>query len=287
MAVKIQTIKDIRIYLSKDLKGIYKEPELRIIADVLIRQATGITSLHQLYDNNYVLKQNEADKITGFSTGLKNGKPLQYVVGETTFYSCTIRLNSSVLIPRPETEELADLIIKENKTFKGNIIDIGTGSGCIAVALAVNLPLAAVTGIDVSAEAVKIAEENALLNNVKVKFLKDDLFNISKRYPGAGIIVSNPPYIMNSEKVLMNRNVLDFEPPIALFVPDSEPLIYYRSILEFAVKALLPGGRLYLEINEMMGNALVQLLESSEYSEIEVIKDINEKDRIIKARKNA
>jgi release factor glutamine methyltransferase len=287
MGVKIQTIKDIRFYLSRELLVIYKEPEIRIIADILIKAITGITKLHDLYNDTYLITSAEADRITDYTEELKTGKPIQYVVGETLFYNCKIKLNSSTLIPRPETEELVDFIIRENKGYRGNIIDFGTGSGCIAIALAANLPSSDVTGIDISGEAIRIAQENAVLNNVKVSFIKDDIFDLHlKSVAKSGIIVSNPPYVRNSEKVLMSKNVLEFEPHQALFVTDSNPLIYYEAIIRLAEEFLLPAGLLYFEINEMMGSSLVTLLELFGYSDIEVISDINDKERIIKGRKN-
>lgn len=286
MGVKIQTIKDIRFYLAKELTGVYKEPEIRSIADILIKTVTGVTKLHQLHDNGFKLAVKEVEKIIEFAEELKTGRPIQYVLGQATFYNCTIKVNSSVLIPRPETEELVDLIIRENKDFKGKIIDFGTGSGCIAIALAANLPLSALTGIEISDDALAIARENAVLNKVKISFIKGDIFNPDQIAAGkADIIVSNPPYVRNSEKTLMSKNVLDFEPPHALFVTDSEPLIYYNAILKLADKVLLPGGRIYFEINEAMSGPMIRLLESFEYSEIEVVTDINDKERIIKGIK--
>jgi release factor glutamine methyltransferase len=287
MGVKIQTIKDIRFYLAKELKGIYKEPEIRVLTDILIKTVTGITKLHQLYDNAFIVTGGETEKILKLTAELKTFKPIQYIIGETTFYNCQIRVNSSTLIPRPETEELVDLILRENVGYKGNIIDFGTGSGCIAVALAANLPYATLTGVDISEEALSIARENAGLNNVNVSYIKGNIFNFDqKALSKAGIIVSNPPYVRDSEKVLMGKNVVDFEPHLALFVSDSEPLIYYDAILRLADNLLLPGGRLYFEINEKMGLPLNQMFESFNYSEIEIVTDINDKERIIKGRKN-
>ena len=150
MGVKIQTIKDIRFYLAKELKTIFKEPEIRILADILIKTVTGKTKLHQVYDNEYMLNEGETKKVIEFVEELKTGKPIQYIVGETTFYNCTIKLNDSTLIPRPETEELVDLIIRENREYQGNIIDFGSGSGCIAIALAANLTRSTLTGIEIS-----------------------------------------------------------------------------------------------------------------------------------------
>jgi len=287
MGVKIQTIKDIRFYLAKELTGIYSLLEIRVLADLLIKTVTGRTKLHQLYDAGYPVSKSEVTQIIKFSNQLKTGKPVQYILGETIFYDCKIKLNSSTLIPRPETEELVDLIIRENKDYDGNIIDFGTGSGCIAIALAVNLPLANLTGIDISKNALRIARENADMNNVKVLFIKGDILDFNKdSVDKAGIIVSNPPYVRNSEKALMGKNVLDFEPHQALFVENSDPLVFYNAILEHAENILLPGGRLYFEMNEAMGRSLVNLMESYGFSEIEIVSDINAKERIIKGRKN-
>jgi release factor glutamine methyltransferase len=287
MAVNIQTIKDIRFYLAQELTGIYSNREIRVLADLLIKTVTGRIKLHQLFDNSHTVSTSEASKIIEFTAGLKTGKPVQYILGETTFYDCIIKLNSSTLIPRPETEELVDMIVKENKDFNGTIIDFGTGSGCIAIALAVKLPLSKLTGIDISDDALKMARENALLNKVRVSFMKADILDFIKTDIGkAGIIVSNPPYVRDSEKSLMGKNVLEFEPHQALFVPDSDPLVYYKAILRLAQNILLPGGRLYFEINEAMGASLVQLMSLFGYSEIQIVPDINNKERFIKGRKN-
>lgn len=287
MGVKIQTIKDIRIFLAGELKEVYSENEIRTLSDILIRNVTGITKLHLLYDNDLGISQKHAGKIIGFARELKTGKPVQYVLGETVFYNCHIKVNSSTLIPRPETEELVDLIIKKNKGFEGRIIDFGSGSGCIAIALAANLPYSVVTGVELYDDALLIARENAILNNVNVTFVKDDIFDFNKSlFEKAGIIVSNPPYVRSSEKALMKKNVLDFEPHSALFVPDNDPLVYYKAIVEIADDILLPGGLLYFEINEAMGKPLVSLIGSFDFSEIEIVKDLNEKERIFKCRKN-
>jgi release factor glutamine methyltransferase len=225
--------------------------------------------------------------ILGYAEELKTGKPIQYILGETVFYNCHIKVNSSTLIPRPETEELVDLIIGENKDYNGSIIDFGSGSGCITVALAANLPLSVVTGVEISDDAILVARENAVLNNVNVSFINADIFNFdTKTVSRSGIIVSNPPYVRNSERLQMNKNVLDFEPAQALFVTDSDPLVYYDAIIKLADEILLPDGRLYFEINEMMGSSLNTLLKSAGYSDIEIVKDLNEKERIIKCRKN-
>jgi release factor glutamine methyltransferase len=287
MGVNIQTIKDIRFYLSRELEEIYQEPEISALVNIIIKTVTGISRLHQLYIPEHPVTVEHGVRIIDICKELRTGKPLQYVLGETVFYNCTIRVNSATLIPRPETEELVDLVIKENSGFTGNITDIGTGSGCIAIALAANLTGSVVTGTDISGEAVRTARENALLNNVSAFFIESDIFSpdydILRK---TDIIVSNPPYVLNSEKQFMNRNVVDFEPHLALFVSDSDPLVYYRAIIDAAEKILNPGGRLYFEINEAMGNAMIRLLESAGYLKIEIAEDINGKKRIIKGTKS-
>lgn len=287
MGVNIQTIKDIRIFLAEELGEIYHEPELSALTNIIIKTVFGITKLHQLYNSELVVNREQGVKIVEICKELKSGKPVQYILGETIFYDCLIRVNSATLIPRPETEELVHLIIKENKGYHGNIIDFGTGSGCIAIALAANLPGSVITGIDISKDAISIARENALLNNVNVSFETGDIFNFDEKSVGkAGVIVSNPPYIRISEKQLMNKNVLDFEPHMALFVNDSDPLVYYEAILGIAEKILVTGGRIYFEINESQGKPMIKLLASFAYSDIQIIADINNKDRIIKGTKN-
>ena len=287
MGVNIQTIKDIRVYLSGELSDLYEEPEINALSNVIIKAVTGISKLHQLNMPERRINSEQAVRIIELSKELKKGKPIQYILGETIFYDCIIKLNRATFIPRPETEELVHLIISENRGYHGNIIDFGTGSGCIAFALAVNIPESTVTGMDISEDALNIARENALLNNVTVSFLTGDIFNIGNTVvPKAGIIVSNPPYVMNSEKKSMGKNVLDFEPHSALFVNDSEPLVYYEALLNIAKKNLVAGGRLYFEINEAMGDSMVMLLTSSGYADVKIVADINSKDRIIRGTKN-
>lgn len=287
MGVNIQTIKDIRLFLSNELKYQYREEEISSIAGIIIRTVTGLSRLHEINDPGRKVTTEEAGKIIEYCNQLLTGKPLQYIIGETEFYNCLIRLNGSTLIPRPETEELVDLIIKENLNFSGRIIDLGTGSGCIAIALALNIKGAELTGTDISEEAVRISKENALLNNAVVNFETDDMLNPVKIADyKAGIIVSNPPYVRESEKSLMNRNVIDFEPHQALFVPDSDPLVYYKAIAHIAKKILTPGGMVYLEINEALDKEMMLLFDSEGYTGLKIIPDLSGKQRILKGVKN-
>ena len=287
MAVKLQTIKDFRNFLIKELSSIYHERESSSIAEIVIADVFELRSRSELMAIRNVNPDNDKiRKFMNYCNILKTGKPVQYVLGETIFYGCRIKVSQGILIPRQETEELVDMIIKENNDFKGRILDIGTGSGCIAVALARNLPLSRVTGIDISPAAVKAASENASLNNVDSRFLTADILNPGfSELTRAGIIVSNPPYVRESEKAAMHSNVLDFEPHEALFVPDEDPLLYYRAILEAANEILELPGRIYFEINEALGKEMVSLLSSFDYTGVEIIKDLNGRDRIAKAKR--
>jgi release factor glutamine methyltransferase len=283
MSVNILTVKHAKEFLKKELKDTYSEKEINFLSRIIIKTVFSAEGLHQIYDPEYPLTPEQSSEIIRICTELKTGKPYQYVIGETEFLNCVIKVNPSVLIPRPETEELADMIIRENKGFTGEIIDFATGSGCIAVALALNIKGARVTATDISAAALKTAAGNAELNNVPVNFIIDDVFKSVYPEAGrAGIIVSNPPYVKESERSLMQRNVLDFEPHHALFVDDTDPLVYYKAILKIATAALLPGGKIYFEINESLGEEMAQLLENSGFSEVRVKKDLNERDRFVK-----
>ncbi len=288
MAVKLQTIKDIRNYISGELSGLYSEREYAGISGIIISKVFEMNRMSSLLKENEILPgRKRAEMVIRYCRKLKTGEPVQYVIGETIFYDCIIKVNRGVLIPRPETEELVDLIIKENRGFAGTIIDVGTGSGCIAVALGVNLPFARITGIDKSRRAIKTAIKNAELNKSAVSFSEADLFKIKlSQIPNVDIIVSNPPYVRNSEKQFMHSNVLDYEPHRALFVPDHDPLKFYRAILYLAGNILNPGGSVWFEINEAMGESVKDLLKSHKFHGLKIIKDINGKDRIAKGKKD-
>ena len=215
---------------------------------------------------------------------LKLGKPIQYILGDCEFYGLKFKVNPNVLIPRPETEELVDLIIHQNKNSEITILDIGTGSGCIAIALQKKLSLSSVTAMDISEDALALAQENAGLNQVEIAFFNDDALVLnSQKNPQYDIIVSNPPYIANTEKKEMSHQVLEHEPHLALFVDDANPLIFYEKISDFALTNLSPQGKLYFEINQSLGLETKKLLENKGFS-AEIIKDIIGNDRIIEAQ---
>ncbi len=287
MGMKIQTIRQIRLRIQEELRDLYPEAEISALTNLILKTIFKDLKLHQIHEGTIEITSENYTAISQIVFELKKGKPIQYIIGHTIFYNCTIEVNSATLIPRQETEELVDLIIRENPDFRGTITDIGTGSGCIAIALAANLPGASVTATDISAEALETARRNALINRVNITFLEDDILEkADKQGISADIIVSNPPYIRHSEKKYMHRNVLEYEPAGALFVDDSDPLKYYRAILTRAEKWLASQGKIYFEINEALGCEMSELMNLSGYSEIIVMKDLNGKDRIVKGRKN-
>lgn len=287
MSAGLKTIKDIREHLIKELRDIYPENEINAITNLIFKTLFGMDRLHIHINADSIMPSDSRNRFIEIARELKTGKPIQYILGETFFYGCTIKVNNATLIPRPETEELVDLILKENRDFKGKITDVGTGSGCIAISLKKNLSSAEVTGLDISENALEVARSNALLNEAAVSFIRCDILHIDQaKVPFCDIIVSNPPYVTESEKQHMRRNVLDFEPHKALFVPESDPLVFYRAIINYSEKTLTPGGKIYLEINEAKGNDVLQLLDLAGFNEIKIITDLNGKNRFVKGKKN-
>jgi release factor glutamine methyltransferase len=215
---------------------------------------------------------------------LKAGEPIQYIFGKGPFYGRDFLVNEHTLIPRNETEELVHLIIKENSQAGLKILDIGTGTGCIPISLDLEIKSPEVYGIDISEKALEVARKNGELLKSNVSFLKCDILNEMPNVRELDILVSNPPYVPEGEKSEMHRNVLDFEPELALFVPDLDPLLFYRVIGEKGKQLLKPGGKLYFEIHEKFGSGVAELLTRLGYQEVKVIKDLNGKERIASAR---
>ncbi|TPN82098.1 peptide chain release factor N(5)-glutamine methyltransferase [Aquimarina algicola] len=215
-------------------------------------------------------------------------EPIQYIVDETEFYGSLFYVDSNVLIPRPETEELVDWIIKDHLGVKEKlrVLDIGTGSGCIAISLAKNLPGADVYALDISAEALKITQKNADNNNAKITCLQQDILQLNTLSMDFDIIVSNPPYVRVLEKQEMKANVLENEPSLALFVSDDDPLVFYERITALAIKNLKRSGNLYFEINQYLGEEMMQMIKNKGFDQVILRKDIFGNDRMIKVEKS-
>lgn len=217
---------------------------------------------------------------------LKIQVPIQYIIGKAHFYGLEFEVNPSVLIPRPETEELVDWIMRDQEFAPApKILDIGTGSGCIPISLAVHLKTAGVSAIDVSGKALETAKRNAQLNSAKVDFVLRDILKTEDLGEKYNVIVSNPPYVRHLEKYEMKRNVLEHEPHLALFVEDGDPLVFYRKIADLALESLYPDGKLYFEINQYLGEETLELLRNKGFLDIELRKDLYGNDRMVKARK--
>ncbi len=224
--------------------------------------------------------------IKGVVKELNSNRPIQYILGETEFYGIMFRVDGNVLIPRQETEELVQRIIRETEKVNPRILDLGTGSGCIAVSLAANIPSAIVYATDISPAALRIARENAALNNIDLTAIEDDMLETKlPEHLRFDIIVSNPPYVRDSEKQFMHPNVLDFEPSGALFVKDDNTLPFYRAIAQFASERLLGGGMVYVEINENFGPEVAGIFREAGLHDASIIRDIHEKDRFVRAIK--
>ena len=231
-----------------------------------------------------------AKNITAFDMALlrlKKQEPIQYILGCTAFYGLTFKVNKHTLIPRPETEELVDWVLSNlhDQDSMLDILDIGTGSGCIAISLAKNIPTARVSGLDISEKTLEVAQENAVKNQVLVSFCKKDILETTALKNKYNVMVSNPPYVRQLEKKAMNANVLDYEPGVALFVPNEDPLLFYRKIAQLAMVSLQTRGWLYFEINEYLSKEMDVLLKDIGFANIEIKKDFREVPRMIKCQK--
>ncbi len=276
-------------YIKESLKDLYPPSEISSLVRLIMERVSNIQPHHFLFCKDKILPEAEKNRIHEIVERLKEMEPIQYILGTADFYSLQFEVNPSVLIPRPETEELVEQVIIDNEGKKIKILDIGTGSGCIAVTLRKHLKQASIIATDISTEALDTARRNAKRNNATITFIQTDILNPEKAEMDIpfilDVIVSNPPYIKEEEKIDMERNVLDYEPHIALFVPDNDPLLYYWHIAHFGKKKLRRNGRLYFEINAAYGSMVVEMLEEEGYKDIELIQDLSGKDRIVKARK--
>ncbi len=230
------------------------------------------------------LTESEILIVLGAIKQLKKGIPIQYVIGECEFYGLTFTCDSRALIPRPETEELVDWVLNEHTECK-SLMDIGTGSGCIPIVVKKNIPQCAVHAMDISEDALSLAGDNADRHGLEVTFHQEDIHSPKETYPSFDIIASNPPYVLDHEKNQMKANVLEHEPHIALFVPDIDPLSFYRSIMEFSRKHLKEEGWLYFEINESKGKETKLLFDEFHFQNVEIKQDLNGKDRMARGQR--
>ena len=270
-------------YIDKSLEELYTSSERKLIASLLIEKIIGLKQEVQFVNKNTKFSEEQCAQLVSFIERLKKNVPLQYILGKTEFYGLKFLVDESVLIPRPETEELVEWIILDNIN-KSNIslLDIGTGSGCIPIAIGVQLPHSSLHAIDISDNALKTAKKNSERHNIKVNFHQKDVFtwNTEDMWD---IIISNPPYIPEKEKQNMDDNVLLYEPHEALFVPDDKPLMFYKQIAEFAIGHLNSHGKLYFEIHYDKGKEIVQLLNDLGFINIQLRKDISGQNRMVKA----
>lgn len=269
------------------LLNLYPKEEVDSLIFRLISSTCCLNRAQFILAKDELLSPEKREKLLFQLERLEKGEPLQYILGETEFYGLTFDVTPAVLIPRPETEELIDLIVRENRFSGLRVLDIGTGSGCIAISLAANLEQSVVQAWDISQEALAIAQKNAKKNNQTVEFCLNDVLSYSGEEMNGqfDIIVSNPPYVCDNEKEEMHQNVLMHEPHLALFVPNHDPLLFYRKIAQLAQSLLKPNGKIYFEINQHFGAETLKLLTDLGYKNSLLLPDIFEKDRMVRAER--
>ena len=275
------------VYEIRDaLRGYYPDSEALSLAKMLLVEAFGFSTLELYGGKDKEISGNRLRDLHEMLSRLQKNEPIQYILGKETFCGLTFEVDENVLIPRPETRELVEWIVADYESVPAcRILDVGTGSGCISISLAKFIPSASVESWDISEGALEVARRNCKLNEVEVLLRQQDVLSAQPEPACFDVIVSNPPYITESEKADMEANVLDWEPATALFVPDTGPLLFYRKIAELGAVMLEEGGSLYFEINRSYGNETVQMLEALGYKQIELRKDDWGNDRMIKARR--
>ena len=285
----MKSLADIKEEFEDSLLKIYQKRELESIFLLVVEHVLGWSTLKTRIEINTLLKNSQVSEFKNIKDMLVECIPVQYVIGSTEFYGFKYSVNEHVLIPRQETEELVRWVlntIQQTTLVEPKIVDIGTGSGCIPISIDKNLNNAKLVGLDVSIKALQVAKKNNEINDTNVRFdeldiLQDDLSNYSE----IDVIVSNPPYVLHSEKKLMHSNVLNNEPHLALFAEQNNPLVFYKRIAELALESLKKGGFLFFEINERYGQVILNLLVSAGYKEVILRKDMNGKDRMIRCKK--
>jgi release factor glutamine methyltransferase len=283
----MKTVGDFITDARDELKTVYESSEIQRIIILLLEEVKGLGSSASNFKSHEIISDEEMMQLEKYIYELNLHKPIQYVLGHAWFYGLKFLVNEHVLIPRPETEELCEWIISGNRVDKKlEILDIGTGSGCIAITLKKKLPSAKVSAIDISDGALQTATQNAILNNTDVTFLKGDILlkqQMKISQTKFDIIVSNPPYIRKNEMSAMNSSVKDFEPHLALFVDGEDPLIFYSSIADFAKQHLNADGKLFFEINQELGEGVVKLLNEKGFAKVELRKDMSGNNRMVAA----
>ena len=290
MKMSSNLVRDCRRHYASELEKIYSSDEANALIMIILEHYFDIDRIKIAMEPELRLSESEMLTLHFAVKELLKNKPVQYIIGETEFCGLRFFVEEGVLIPRPETEELVNQLVSwsvsQLPSLSFRVLDIGTGSGCIAISLAKLLKNSVVTAVDVSEKASEIAKKNAEANGVNVRFILDDILNpknpelIDNQYD---IIVSNPPYVCESEKSEMRANVLDYEPSTALFVSDDDPLVFYKKILEFAHKTLKPNGEVWFEINERFGREMRNLCLDMGFKNVEIIKDFRGRERIVKA----
>jgi release factor glutamine methyltransferase len=273
-------------YIEKELNGLYPKTEVRAFKNHIIEHVCGLDYTQQILMVNMDLNETQRKEIARIVERLKAFEPLQYILGGTEFCGLRLKLTPGVLIPRPETEELVQWISETGLSSTPEIMDVGTGSGCIALAMKKLFPAANIHATDVSEAALKVAGENALINSIELDLMHADILKWEAfKWDTYDLVVSNPPYVRESEKKHMQPNVLQYEPETALFISDDDPLIFYRHISAFAYKHLHQGGWLFFEINEQLGKEVTLLVEKIGFNAIETRLDLFGKERMLRCRK--
>jgi release factor glutamine methyltransferase len=288
MKVPTNKISDLFAHYRDSLSVVYGVSEAKSMLYVLLKHYFNLSKLDIAKDSNIRFTESEMLKLHFGVKDLLKSKPIQYITERAEFCELEFMLNEHVLIPRPETEELVQMIVSDLSVIDSNmyILDIGTGSGCIPIFIKKSLPDSVVYGVDISEDALAVATKNSLIHNIEVHFKSLNILNINSNLelPTFDVIISNPPYVRESEKKLMKKNVLDYEPNLALFVSDDTPLLFYESIAEFGKKFLNNNGFIYFEINEYLGKEIKKMLSGYGYSNIQLFEDFRGKDRFICAQ---
>jgi release factor glutamine methyltransferase len=279
-------LKEIKNNFHEQLDALFGKDEVESFYFILTEYLHGLKRIDLALNPNFEISEEEVQKWKAIISELKTEKPIQYIIGETWFYDSKFFVNEHTLIPRPETEELVDWIVSKFPKTQNpkpiTVLDIGTGTGCIPISIKKNIPQAEVFAIDVSEEALKVANKNAIENKVEVHFILQNILDAEKLESKFDVIVSNPPYVRNLEKQEIKKNVLEYEPHLALFVEDNDALLFYRKIAQLAKENLTKNGQLFFEINQYLGKETVELLEQLGFKNIELKKDIYGNDRMVK-----